>query len=109
MTRKNAKWFILALFIQRLIFVPLYFLCNAPKGTPRNIPILLPHDWQYITIVIIDHTIMSILGGIVSLSMSRMTNGEKQKTEDGFIVISLLMGVCMGILSPLGPLCVKLL
>nr|CAH7741381.1 unnamed protein product [Callosobruchus chinensis] len=107
MTRKNAKWFILMTFVQRLIFTPLYFFCNAPTATERHIPILLPHDWQYITIVITDATSMSILGGICMLSMSRLTEGEKQKTEDGFIVISTLMGVFIGILSPLGTLCVK--
>nr|CAI5849142.1 unnamed protein product [Callosobruchus analis] len=69
MTRKNAKWFILVTLVLRFIFVPLYFLCNAPTATERHIPILLPHDWQYIIIVVIDSTTMSILGGIVMLSM----------------------------------------
>nr|CAI5849143.1 unnamed protein product [Callosobruchus analis] len=44
-----------------------------------------------------------------SCTKIQLTQGEKQKTEDGLIVMSTLMGVFMGILSPLGTLCVKLL
>ncbi|VEN52774.1 unnamed protein product [Callosobruchus maculatus] len=109
MTRKNAKWFVLASFLQVVTFSPLYFFCNAPTVTERQIPILLPHDWQYITITILDATSSSILIGICTLSVSRLTEGDKQKTEDGLLVMSTLTYICVGILSPLGPLTVKLL
>ncbi|CAH1993832.1 unnamed protein product [Acanthoscelides obtectus] len=109
MTRKNAKWFTLMVILSKLTFVPLYFLCNAPTGSKRKIPILLPHDWQYITIVFTDSLCMMTLSGICMLSTSKLTEGDKQKTEDSFIVISIMLGILLAVTSPLGSLSVKLL
>ncbi|CAH1993831.1 unnamed protein product [Acanthoscelides obtectus] len=107
--RKNAKWFTLMVILSKLTFVPLYFLCNAPTGSKRKIPILLPHDWQYITIVFTDSLCMMTLSGICMLSTSKLTEGDKQKTEDSFIVISIMLGILLAVTSPLGSLSVKLL
>ena len=43
--------------VRMLIFIPVFMLCNAQ---PRNhLPVLIPHDYQYIVIILV----YSVSGG----------------------------------------------
>ncbi|XP_074034271.1 equilibrative nucleoside transporter 3 isoform X3 [Leptinotarsa decemlineata] len=96
MTPKNAKWFILFSLMKTFTLNPLFLFCNeSPK---HHLPVLFPHDWQYITILVIN-TILS--GYVGTISFLSTPNFAKDKTEEAFILLQAVAMVLGSAFSPL--------
>ncbi|XP_063913731.1 equilibrative nucleoside transporter 3-like isoform X2 [Zophobas morio] len=97
-------WVLIA-FVRMVVIFPLFMLCNAQ---PRHhLPVVLPHDYQYILVVISG----AISGGYI-LSRSTYITASLVKPEelkDAYHVQMLLIGVETGILSFLSIVAVDLL
>ncbi|KAG5871754.1 hypothetical protein JTB14_016838 [Gonioctena quinquepunctata] len=103
-TPKNVKWFALVSVIHVVTISPLHIFCNA---LPRNhLPVLLPHDWQFILLTIQGGLFMGFFGTVHFLSMSNLAG---DKTEQGFQLISIFMTVTSIVFSPLNQLWVYIL
>lgn len=42
---------VLALSVARILFIPLFLICNVSPGSRHLTPILLDQDWHYIVIM----------------------------------------------------------
>ncbi|XP_023022246.2 uncharacterized protein isoform X3 [Leptinotarsa decemlineata] len=104
MTRKNAKWFILLNLLQAYGFGILIPLCNAkPKS---HLPVLFPHDWQYMSLMTLNGLIMGYCMTVTFLSMS---NFAGDKTEQAFQLFQGTMMIMMSVTSPLNQIWVNIL
>ncbi|XP_063913584.1 equilibrative nucleoside transporter 3-like [Zophobas morio] len=100
----GTVWVLIA-FVRMAVIIPLFMLCNAQ---PRHhLPVVLPHDYQYILVVISG----AISGGyIVSRSTYNTASLVKpEELKDAYHVQMLLIGVETGILSFLTIVSVDLL
>ncbi|KAG5871752.1 hypothetical protein JTB14_016836 [Gonioctena quinquepunctata] len=103
-TPKNVKWFALVSVIHALGMTPLHIFCNA---LPRNhLPVLFPHDWQYILLSVVGGAFTGFFGTVHFLSMSNLAG---DKTEQGFQLISIVMTVTSIVFSPMNQLWVYIL
>ncbi|XP_063916753.1 equilibrative nucleoside transporter 1-like isoform X2 [Zophobas morio] len=101
---KNVVWSVLSV-VRMLIFIPVFMLCNAQ---PRNhLPVLIPHDYQYIVIILV----YSVSGGYLlsrcSYNIANLVTQEELKKA--YQVYSLFLGLQMSVYSPIGLLFVQLL
>nr|XP_023022246.1 uncharacterized protein LOC111510559 isoform X3 [Leptinotarsa decemlineata] len=104
MTRKNAKWLILLNLLQAYGFGILIPLCNAkPKS---HLPVLFPHDWQYMSLMTLNGLIMGYCMTVTFLSMS---NFAGDKTEQAFQLFQGTMMIMMSVTSPLNQIWVNIL
>ncbi|XP_074034285.1 equilibrative nucleoside transporter 3 isoform X3 [Leptinotarsa decemlineata] len=104
MTRKNAKWFILLNVLQAYGFGILIPLCNAK---PRShLPVLFPHDWQYMSLMTVNGFIMGYCTTVIYLSMS---NFAGDRTEQAFLLFQGIMIILMSVTSPLSQVWLNIL
>lgn len=68
--QKNNQWLIALLFLIRVIVLgPIFFFCRtSPK---IHSPLWFPHDWQYVTIVIITSSVNNYFMAISFLSIPK--------------------------------------
>ncbi|KAJ8948582.1 hypothetical protein NQ318_007586 [Aromia moschata] len=93
------------MFLRILVFVPLFFLCNAQ---PRNhLPVLIPHDWQYIVILGIFSLSNGYLFNMIFLNISKVV--EPDKREDAYMVFMTVICSTGALLSPVGLFAVDIL
>ncbi|VEN56649.1 unnamed protein product [Callosobruchus maculatus] len=107
-TPENSKWIVGAYIIRTIIFAPAYMFCNAYSNTARHLPILFPHDWEYIIIIILDNFTLHLANGSAVTSIPRLA-GDKDTAEIVFLLMASTTIILGSLTSPLSPLWVKLL
>nr|CAI5831408.1 unnamed protein product [Callosobruchus analis] len=94
--------------LARPIVTVTYIFCNSYSNAARHLPILFPHDWEYIIIIILDNLTTHLTITSTITSIPRLTD-SKETAEIVFILMTSLMGILSSLTSPLSPLWVKLL
>nr|CAH7749911.1 unnamed protein product [Callosobruchus chinensis] len=107
-THENSKWIVGAYIIKSIIFAPAYMFCNAYSNVARHLPILFPHDWEYIVIIILDNLTTHLTITSTVTSIPRLAD-SKETAEIVFLLMTSIMGILSSLTAPLSPLWVKLL
>ncbi|KAJ8948583.1 hypothetical protein NQ318_007587 [Aromia moschata] len=95
------------LFIRMLIFLPLIYLCNAQ---PRNhLPVLFPHDWEYIIILGVFTFTTGYFYNMVFLDIGKYNKVKPEKVEAAFMVFMSVSSVVGALISPISLFSVDLL
>ncbi|CAH1183789.1 unnamed protein product [Phaedon cochleariae] len=102
LNRSNVYWWLAVSIINSLAVTPLIMFCNSNK---EHLPILFPHDWQFITLQIVISFINSYLSTLSFLSMPKF-GGEN--IELTFLVMATLVGIFMHASSPLSSVWVNI-
>ncbi|KAJ8949596.1 hypothetical protein NQ314_008167 [Rhamnusium bicolor] len=93
------------MFIRMLIFIPLIYFCNA---LPRqHSSVLLPHDWQYITILGVFGFTNGYILNMIFLELGKLV--EPEKLEAVFMVFMACSGVIGTAIIPTSIVAVELL
>ncbi|CAH1170568.1 unnamed protein product [Phaedon cochleariae] len=103
LTPDNVKWYVIASLSHSYIISPLYLFFNSSK---KHLPVLFPHDWEYITIQVVNALIGGYLSTVSFLSMPRLAGDA---TELAFLTMTTLMMLLMSALSPLNSLWVNII
>ncbi|XP_018565610.1 equilibrative nucleoside transporter 3 isoform X1 [Anoplophora glabripennis] len=97
--------FCLFMFVRMVIFVPLIYFCNAQ---PRNyLPVLFPHDWQYVLILFFYQFTGSFAFNLLFLDVGKVVGPKK--AEDAYLVMMSIMSLSTVLLLPVGMFSVDLL
>ncbi|KAJ3656331.1 hypothetical protein Zmor_015415 [Zophobas morio] len=91
--------------VRSLAIFPLIMLCNAQPR--KHLPVLLPHDYQYILVMIAGYTSGGYLINRASYNVASLVAPEELK--NAYHVQTLCVGLQMGILSFLSIISVDLL
>ncbi|KAJ8948592.1 hypothetical protein NQ318_007596 [Aromia moschata] len=85
------------MLLRMVVFVPLIYFCNAQ---PRNhLPVLLPHDWQYIIVLGLFCFSNGYFINVIFLDIGKLV--EPEKVEDAFMVLMSFMAVFGALISPI--------
>ncbi|KAG5871751.1 hypothetical protein JTB14_016835 [Gonioctena quinquepunctata] len=96
MTARNAKWFVILALVKTFLYNPLFLFCNV---LPRNhLPVLFPHDWQYITLYAVNTVVGEFLTGVAYLSIPNLAKG---KIEQAYLLMQSASIVLVAVYSPL--------
>ncbi|CAH1099371.1 unnamed protein product [Psylliodes chrysocephalus] len=102
--KKTAIYFILFALFRSFVLTPLLWFCNAQ---PRShLPVLFPHDYQYMIILAIHSFTGSAFLAICFLSIPFIA---EEKTEQALILGMGVSTISLTITSPLSPVYVNLL
>ncbi|XP_044253413.1 equilibrative nucleoside transporter 3-like [Tribolium madens] len=100
----NVGWVVLAA-VRMVIFVPLFIFSNAQ---PRHhLPVLLPHDYQYIIFVIFSNISGSYIMGRTYFTIKKLVTQDELK--DAYHVNMVMIGLQMGVFSCISMITVNLL
>ncbi|KAF7286156.1 hypothetical protein GWI33_007118 [Rhynchophorus ferrugineus] len=91
--------------VNTVLFVPAIWFCNTTSRS--HLPILFPHDWQYVVLMGFFMFGNGYLFNIAITSIPKKTT--KEESEVAFNIFNLFVGLVQTISSPLGVLVVKLL
>lgn len=103
---KRPRPSVLALLsvIRMIVFVPLFIFCNAyPR---KHLPVLFPHDWQYIIILA---SFMISSGYLFNVAFLNVIRLAPESEENSYLIMQTVIGIVGAVFSPLGVLCVNLL
>lgn len=86
----------LALSIVRIVFIPLFMLCNAAP-TVRNLPVLFKTDADYYALMVIFSVSNGYLGNLCMM-MGPKTSNDKEEQEKiaSLLVAVLVLGIGLG-------------
>ncbi|XP_018565609.1 equilibrative nucleoside transporter 3-like [Anoplophora glabripennis] len=103
-TKSNSIWVVGFVLLRMVILPPLVWFCNAQ---PRNhLPVLFPHDWEYILVLVLCSASSGYLMNAGMLSIRELA-GDK---EDVSYLIMLSVGGIFGcLLSPISLVIVHIL
>ncbi|KAJ8985305.1 hypothetical protein NQ317_007092 [Molorchus minor] len=105
--KKAINGFILSgiMLLRMVTFLPLIYLCNAQ---PRShLPVLLPHDWQYVIVLGSLCFTTGFFINVIFLDIGKLVKPEK--VEDAFMVLMSCLAVLGALFSPLSLFSVDLL
>ncbi|XP_023022249.2 equilibrative nucleoside transporter 3 isoform X4 [Leptinotarsa decemlineata] len=101
-TPNNAKWFAAFDVTRTILMTPLCLFCNAlPR---RHLPVLFPHDWEYIFLLGSIQLMRAFFSTCSALSMRNLIGDQ---AELGFLIMQTLGGFTGSIFSLLNPVIVN--
>uniref|UniRef100_A0A1B0AKG3 Uncharacterized protein n=1 Tax=Glossina palpalis gambiensis TaxID=67801 RepID=A0A1B0AKG3_9MUSC len=103
LTTTFVRWpkpkYLWILVLMRIIFVPLFLVCNyLPKGVKRKLPVLITNEWLYWIIAIIMSYSSGYLQSLGMMYAPKTVSPKYQTTAGMFAAAMLLSGIFIGIL-----------
>ncbi|XP_018565574.2 equilibrative nucleoside transporter 2-like [Anoplophora glabripennis] len=103
-TKSNGPWVVGLVSLRMIVLVPLVWFCNAQ---PRShLSVLLPHDWQYILVLVLYFVTAGFLLNTSVLSIPQLA---KEKVDVAYLLLLSTVGVGAGVVSPASLLAVRIL
>ncbi|CAG9865091.1 unnamed protein product [Phyllotreta striolata] len=103
-TQENALYFIGIALLRSIFLTPLLLFCNAQ---PRNhLPVLFPHDYQYMIILAVFSFSLSVFLVLGYVSLPHIM---QDKAEQGYLILMSVSLITATVSSPLSPVYVNLL
>ncbi|XP_018565570.1 equilibrative nucleoside transporter 3-like [Anoplophora glabripennis] len=103
-TKSNGPWVVGFVVLRMIVLIPLVWFCNAQ---PRNhLPVLLPHDWQYILVLLLYFVTSGFLVNISVLSVPQLA---KEKEDVAYLILLSSVSVSVGVFSFISLLAVRIL
>ncbi|KAJ8920076.1 hypothetical protein NQ315_011730, partial [Exocentrus adspersus] len=100
----SGTWLSVISVLRMVAFVPLFIFCNAlPR---KHLPVLFPHDWQYILILGSFFVSSGYLFNIAFLNVTKLAPG---KEETAYLLLQTCIGIVGAVFSPVGVVCVNIL
>ncbi|XP_017772160.1 PREDICTED: equilibrative nucleoside transporter 3 [Nicrophorus vespilloides] len=102
---KKGKW-IIVINLMRIVFIPLLLFCNA-QPRHSNLPVLLNKDYYYITVITLFSISNGYLANLSVICAPRIVDQHEKETASSMMTV--FMGVGLGLGSAIGLLIVKLI
>ncbi|KAJ8917741.1 hypothetical protein NQ315_005191 [Exocentrus adspersus] len=93
------------LVVRMVLFVPLIYFCNAQPR--KHLPVLLPHDWEYMVVLGIYSFSNGYILNMLYLSIAKTV--EPEKVEDAYLVMLSGASISAALISPVGLFSVEVL
>ncbi|XP_003745116.1 equilibrative nucleoside transporter 2 [Galendromus occidentalis] len=90
---------VLALSVTRILFIPLFLICNVSPGSRNLTPILLDQDWHYVLVMFL---FGASNGYVTTLSLTyaaKASAPEHQEVAGSLAAVFLGLGLALGSLS----------
>ncbi|XP_044753355.1 equilibrative nucleoside transporter 3-like isoform X2 [Coccinella septempunctata] len=101
----NGPSLVIISLFRFLLFVPAVMMCNARPR--RNLPVLFPHDWQYMIIIITFGASSGYLANVAYINVENLVPSDVK--TDAFSLLSTSNGVILFLASFMGQVCVQIL
>ncbi|XP_037898651.1 equilibrative nucleoside transporter 1-like [Glossina fuscipes] len=103
LTTTFVRWpkpkYLWILVLMRIIFVPLFLVCNyLPKGVKRTLPVLITNEWIYWIIAVIMSYSSGYLHSLGMMYAPKTVSPKYQTTARMFAAAMLITGIFSGIL-----------
>jgi len=93
---KSGAWITLGMAIARIVFIPLFLICNIQRDANSVSPTLIASDTAYIIIMLLFSITNGYVGSICMISGSQVVRGEEAQSAASLMVAFLGVGLASG-------------
>jgi equilibrative nucleoside transporter 1/2/3 len=91
-----GMWFMLLLSAVRLVFIPLFMLCNAIPEQRAHLPILIESDYAYMVLMVLFSVSNGYICSVGMMSAPQICKPEEQQSSTNVMLAALGFGLLTG-------------